>query len=401
MGSGSPLRWVAIAGVTIAACGRVLEPDEPSSLPDGGRDASLADAPPPVDGAPSETAPSSAPCSRAPSCPFSAPSSADPACRRTRLYEPAQVEFPHGIATSSGYVFWSSQIAADSEDVPYDGRGAARILRVSKAGGPDQDAFVVAHDQRNVRVVTATRSHVYWAAETEPARFHVIEAAVDCEVSPCEARVVHRVQQGHVPERLVALDEGTLLLMADNMVQLVPVAASTPTGAPLRPLPDAFLFPNVARTQEDVFVASVADAELLRLDRAAVSPSLVPFASLPTGDAGHPPGPAAIAGTCDRLWAVDERSELFELSEDRATLITTALPPGSWFDAVGDARYVYFGRANGGGVLAYDTQERAVSELFSGSAWHIAVDDDGIYIGDHGDGPKSTYAGAIHVIAKD
>ncbi|MBX3205352.1 MAG: hypothetical protein KF764_09800 [Labilithrix sp.] len=396
--------WASAIGIGIVgvlACGRVLDDDAPAASPSG--DASVTDASPDDDAgdatdATSGTAPSAMPCSVAPSCTF-----AGDGCATTRLYDPideGRSEYPHGIATSSGYVFWASVMAALDGDDPAAGKGRARVFRVSKTGGADQQPFAIATDQRNVTALTATRTHVFWASEVTLAsgpRFSVRSAPVAC-ASPCDATEVYLMASDEIPTRLIALDETTLwLAKLDGSTRLLRLESEEPSPPGWVPEgPGAR--PMVARTALGDFIASPASVDVMKLDRAA--PSTRSFVSVPEG--GPPdPGPAALGGTCDSLWAVSASGSLFGVgvgSGQPTAPRTLVIPRDTWFDAVGDARFVYLAAL--GGLKALDTTSPAgvVSDIYKGSVRYVAVDDDGVYFGAQGE--TSLNAGAIYMVAK-
>ena len=80
------------------------------------------------------------------------------------------------------------------------------------------------------------------------------------------------------------------------------------------------------------------------------------------------------------------------------------LPPAlAVFSVSSDARYLYFGSANGQGLYRYDyTFKSDPQQLIPGSIWEIDVLDDVIVYGEHGASAQDTSpaVGSIYVIEK-
>ena len=67
------------------------------------------------------------------------------------------------------------------------------------------------------------------------------------------------------------------------------------------------------------------------------------------------------------------------------------------FDLAADAKYVYSGAANSGGVFVIDKSSGASSHLAGTNVWRIAVDADGVYFGEH---DQNTDTGALYMLVK-
>ena len=68
-------------------------------------------------------------------------------------------------------------------------------------------------------------------------------------------------------------------------------------------------------------------------------------------------------------------------------------------DLGADARYVYAAALNTGGIFALQKTSMATAHPYTGNVWNLAVDDDGVYFGEH-DPSAAGGAGTIYMLVK-
>jgi len=101
---------------------------------------------------------------------------------------------------------------------------------------------------------------------------------------------------------------------------------------------------------------------------------------------------------CTDTWAVrGPRASIvrFGLSDGQFTTIADDLSL-SIYGTAGDAEYVYIAGANEG-VAALDRQTKTLTLVHRGKVFALAVDDDGVYWGEHDIGSS---AGTIYMMVK-
>lgn len=384
-----------MAAAGLFACGTLIDPeDAPGPETDGGPP------PPPV---PVHVPPG---CSDAPTC--------DPSiCPVTKLYEPAEdqehTEYPHAIAASATHVYWVALADADNDPTgAYDGRGLATVRRVKKVGGA---AEVIARNQVDAKELALTQSHVYWSGhegEGGEQRFVVRRAALGC-TAPCAEETVWRSDAPGTVQRLAAIDDDNLLALTESGdVFALRVGFSKPKLAGHK---DG-VFPALTVNKRGAFVASAMSDTVERVD--PEGERLLPLATFPPnvaaplpGEATARPGAKVLAAGCDDLWALRAPATLFGMitsgTPDGGVDVEVDLPAAADFwDAVADARYLYIGAANGGGLtFASRGKPPTFGAIKPGeSAWRLAVDGDGLYWGAHGTRDVPGSAGTIFMMKK-
>ncbi len=344
-----------------------------------------------VDGGP--VAPGNCPRSRSPACALGI-------CSIRQIATPAAPEYPFAIATDVASVYWLAQAAGDTGTNPYDGSAPARVLRHSKAG--PEETFEIAVGQAAARTMVIDGAYLYWNTYEPTRSGHptvIRRARRDCAKAPCVVEDVVALD-GNV-DSLVRGPPGILVgVTGDNGAVFVVDTTASPAG--FNPsATQANAFPSLAATNDAVYVSSLAGpASVKRLDFPSLAVTAV-FAKVPASDAGSG-GVSPVASDCDVLWgsrpATDAPTDFYGFAVDGGGVVSQQKLPALVFAMVTDARYVYFAVRNVGGVFAFDKQfpGNSVATIASGNVWWLAVDDDGVYWGEHGQASP----GAIFMLVK-
>jgi hypothetical protein len=311
--------------------------------------------------------------------------------------------YPWDIATDSTHITWVAQMgAADGgPDVdPYNGHGTAVVLRVPKAGGA---TTTLARDQPKATAIALDGDQVYWAtfeSTTNAASLVRQQRDVSCTASACPAPSnLLSFPAGPLIVRLRRVAPGVLFALADNgalfrvTVAGSTVALATTTGQ----------YPSMTATSADVYASAATVNHVTRLPLSGPSMAALPDVTLPT----LPPdlGPMLIASDCAALWWVRKSGASTWSASSHphgdAGAFSTAVPlPGLFpYDLAADARFVYVTSANTGGVYAIDKAAQGAGpiQLYQGNVFKLAVDDEGVYFGEHG---QVAGAGTMRMLVK-
>lgn len=372
------------AGVSVA-CGDEETPatTPPDVTADGGEDASTVD---PGDASTSETSTSqSCKTSAAPSdeC-----SSALAACERRTLYISNTSTFPFAIVTDEANVYWVAQNGPT--DSAYDGTASASVLRVSKTGTSTQQATVLAESQSRATTLIKDGPDLYWIVSTasDAGSTSTLRRLAGATGTPQDvatfsgiARRLVRVAPGVF---FAADNQGNVRrLTKDGMVADIEKTSSTP---------------SLAASKDYVFAGG---GRLARVDKvpAAGGPG-APFFGIPDGtpDAALP-GVHVLGADCDRMFGIrDDEGAFFWSPAATATYTATAATFEDGQDIASDEGFVYVAeRRAGGGVFRGARDGKGFGSLYTGDVWRLAVDDDGIYWGEHA---KGSLAGNVFMQTK-
>lgn len=375
----------ALVAAVAVACGDEETPaaTTPDGTPDASDDLPAID---PGDASASETS-TSASCAT-PKAPTDECAASPSACERKTLYISNTSTFPFAIVTDEANVYWVAQSGA--VDSAYDGTAMASVLRVSKTGASTQQAAVLAENQSRATTLIKDGPDLYWivststdAGSTSTLRRLAGAAGAPADVStfPGIARRLVRVAPGVF---FAADSQGNVRrLTKDGMVADVTQTSTTP---------------SLAASKDSVFASG---GKVLAI---SVLPFAAPFGSssvpVPSGgpDAGLP-GVHVLGADCDRMFGIrDDVGTFFWSPAASPTLTESAERFADGQDIVSDEGFVYVAeRKNGGGVFRGARDGKAFASLYTGDVWRLAVDDDGIYWGDHG---KGALAGNVFMQTK-
>jgi hypothetical protein len=350
-----------------------LDADTGASVDDGGLDATTG------------MGTHAARCPRPPG-PTMAPSVAP----RIRLYAPADAgtEYPFGITTDSKFVYWTTMSFEMTGDAPYDGAGTAKIMRVDRSGA-NAKATVIATSQRRALSIAIAGDHVYWAAldGTKPV---LRRARRDCAAN-CTVEPVIALGSGGVLD-LVEID-GTHLLASDLDQNVHVVDLSVPTVVDTQFMSD---YPAVTSTSTRGFAASAFASGMYQVTATAPA-AFTPFATVP--DSGDPlfPGMSPITTDCNTVYGWRGSAKIWKIGADGGVATAFASPPiNAVFGLDADQKYLYTAAPDGPGAIAIPIAGGSAETISPGNVFRIAVDDVGVYWGDH----DRNSGGAIWMMVK-
>lgn len=397
----------ALAFVMVSAsCSSFTEEDAPP-VEDGGADGVAPDASPidgggdgpiPLDGGGMNL--------RLPCPPPRAGNTVATGWKRRKLYVPpgpAGRMYPFAIATDAQYVTWVAQLGTPdggADTAPYNGIGTAVVMRASKLG--TGTVKVIARDQPSAVTVALDGPDVYWVTETQNvATLRSQPRDADCDVSCPEPRGVTAFPSGVRIARLVRPAPGVLFALAqDGRLFRVDLAGAAPVV-----VATSGTYPAMAATSSDVFTSAGLSPKVQRSPvdgKTAAEDAYITFPADPDPEIGV--GVSPIATDCTTLWMARKTSQGHrihgrEIAGAPSLSLLTTLPPGlAIFDLAADARYIYVAAANAGGVFAIDKVSMVTSTQYTGNVWAVAVDDDGVYFGEHAEG---AIPGSMFMLVRD
>ena len=316
----------------------------------------------------------------APLCPAPAPPTCTLAtCAQRPLYVADAPSFPFDIATDSAYVYWLEQRDADPS-AAYNGNGKARVLRVDRAGSTSSvRAEVLATAQPSATAITLVPPHAYWATWNGPTATSTLHRVVaSCAAGACQEQTV-----GTVKERvwkLVGLGTSALLAATtDGRIVKFAIEAGGSVGLGV-PVMTSAKFPGLAVTDTHIYASGLLTK---RLSRAELGNLQVVPAWLTFGFDGGDLGLTSLATNCTDLFGFHQSGELESVHLADAGLSHLLSLNRAVYGVAMDAKYLYAASLNGGGVVAIDPKTKGIGELATGSFWSVAVDDAGVYWGDH------------------
>jgi hypothetical protein len=309
--------------------------------------------------------------------------------RRTIFASDAGVgrSYPFAIAPDATHVTWVAQLGlldGGPDTEPYNGHGTAVVLRAPKAGGGP--FAVLARDQARAMALAVDGDFAYWGAGAAGAPEGLFQqrTSVDCGAGACAVPPVKiaTFPDGVEITRLRRAGPGLLVALAGDGRTFRIAVGSDPVE-----LFKTGTYPAVALTDTHVYGSAAALPSVVRaeLSSGAVSAPYVGLSPVDGGDLGG----ALLATDCSALWMVRKQPGAWSLQRHDLGAATPFVPVASLaagpFDLAADARHVFAAVPNGGGVYAYELSGAAtsVSVLYAGNVFALAVDDDGVYFGEH------------------
>lgn len=304
--------------------------------------------------------------------------------------------YPFAIATDSSHVTWLAQLgvpgSADDTE-PYNGNADAIVLRAPKQPGAP---VVLARGQHRAVALALDGDFVYWVTwdVDDIGRMFRQPRDANCDVSctpelvtTFSARIVRLVRAA--PGIFFAVGGGgqTFRFQLGTWPTLV-----TSTGN----------YPSIAATSDHVFASAMTVARVTRasvLDAAAVDD---PYLAVPALDASGYVGVGPTATDCASLWMVKSTNgveELYRHDFASAGSFTKLTAIGGGTPGIAaDEKYVYGAQWNAGGVLVVEKISGGSATVYAGNVWTVAVDDEGIYFGEHA--PRAPATGTLYMRVK-
>ena len=398
------MRWLGlatIAGVAIA-CGSFGSDADPPVDAGGGDAGAIADGDAPLDGALLDVRADAAPFDLAvrPACPRPAalPSAcvSSGSCSPMPIFTPPSPEHPAGIAIDARHVYWLSfPGGADG----YNGNGPAVLRRLDRV---TKEVVEIARGQRDATKLLANGPYLYWTARgDETTELRVMRKdAPACDANGCSG-TIRPIKFGAItPIRSLAMPAPDVLFVMYGNGSVLRVALTTGAISLAASTTD---YPALVASAGEVFASGSKQTAVLRIP--AVGNTVRTLGSLVPRDSGAGDvGASHLATDCKDVYAFAS-----ERSIDRIPVTADAgmfqpfvtLPAIDVFAVVSDARFLYVGGANGGGLVAVDVATQGPPiKLANGSVWELDVTDDAIAFGDHGANPGDVKAGAILLIEK-
>lgn len=330
--------------------------------------------------------------------PYGAALPAVSALEQRTLYEPPGGEsvYPFTIATDRDFVYWAEQhagAAGSGNENAYDGKGLANILRVSRAGANVAPPTTLATAQPKTRAIVRDGTWLYWATE-EPAIRRLRRVSAACAATPCTVEDV-----GVFPTwiiRLVRPRAGVLFALGlDGQIFRI----DTSGAISVTKVGSASSFPGIAAIEDAVFFSSLLQTNV---ERVATDGGINPTFALVDGqDAGDGIGVDGLCTDCDTLWGIRATThEVYRVPLGGGTMTMASAPrPFGIFDTAADERYLYLAAGDGQGFHALlKTALTSLPFTIPGSYWHIANDEQGVYLAEHTRNAAS--AGRVTMLVK-
>jgi hypothetical protein len=378
--------WI-LAAVVAAACGDEEEAAvaPPADVPEAG-DARPSE---PIDAA--DAAPADLGC-RTPKGPSPACAQSPSACERKTLYLSQTSTFPFAMVTDATNVYW---VAQSGGDAAYDGAAAASVLRVSKSGEPTQAAVVLAVDQERTTTLVRDGEDLYWIAS------HATDAGSESTLRRLRAAAKAPGCPGCAPPEVVATFPG----IGRRLVRVAPgVLFSVDHGGVVRRLTkdggvttsgETSASPSLAAGLDQVFAGGGLTAEVVRIG--AAGGTAVPFVVLPeAGPDAALPGAWLLGADCSRVFGVRDEGAFWWSPAAGGYTATSETFAGAT-DIAADEGFVYVARRKGGGVVRGGRDGSGFTNLYAGDVARLAIDDEGVYWGEHA---KGSLAGNVFMQTK-
>jgi hypothetical protein len=313
------------------------------------------------------------------------------------IFTPPSPEHPAGIAIDARHVYWLSFPAGIAG---YNGNGPAVLRRLDRV---TKEVVEIARDQRDATKLLANGPYLYWTAtgdETTEVRMMRKDAPA-CDAGGCGGSIRPFKLGAITPiERLTMPAPDVLFVMYGNgsLVRVGLVAGTISLAASTTD------HPGLVAIAGEVFASGSMQTAVLRIP-AAGSPVRTLGSLVPRDSGTGYVGASYLATDCKDVYALAaERSmDRIAVGADGGTFQAfVTLPAIDVYALTSDARFLYVGAANGGGLVAIDLTTNAPGpvKLANGSVWGLDVADDAIVFGQHGAKPTDTSAGAIFLIEK-
>lgn len=315
-----------------------------------------------------------APCPRPPG-PTVAPSVAEK--RQLYVAPDGGIEQPFGLATDSTWVYWTTLSEELPGDTAYNGRGAGKIMRVDRSGANSgAKASVIASGQRDTVALAMVGDYLYWVA-MESSKAVLRRTRRDCS-SSCPVNPV--VELGStVARELAAIGDKALLAIDGNTAWIIDLGAKPPGVKLTTALAD---YPALTVTNTAGFLSAGLSKDMKTVPLATLAPG--PFASIESPDGSALQGMSPLTNDCQDLYGWRGANQIWKIAiaGGPATHFKTVTPP-SVFGFVTDQGFLYMAAPNGPGVVAVSLATGNEETVKSANVHRIAVDDEGVYWGDH------------------
>jgi hypothetical protein len=317
-------------------------------------------------------------------------------CTRRVLYQPAQpgIEFPYTITTDEAFVYWTTVSAETNGDVPYDGLGVAKIMRVDRGGVlMGSKATVIAEGQRRAHNLAAAGDYLYWVAMNVTGKAQLRRVRRDCAMA-CPIEPLVELGSSPVWE-LVEIDDKTLLAADDAADVYVVSVGVTPALVAATVKTSSYATVTASNTAGFAMGAFAPETKIVPLS--TLTP--VPHGFIPDAGEGSnlTAGMSPITTDCNDIFGWRNQKEVWKLgvAGGVATKFKT-ISTGDVFSLAADRSWLYVGSANAGGVLAVSIDGLVEQTIQGGNIHRIAVDGAGVYWGDH----DAMTGGAIWMMLK-
>lgn len=294
------------------------------------------------------------------------------------------IEFPFQVTTDKEYVYWIAQYAARSDSAAvgfaYNGTGPGRLRRVAK-GAVKADADVLVDNLPMAEAAALDGDYVYFTY-LDGGGTVVARVTRDC-TTPCTPDTVR--SESSLSSRIVRMYRaapGVLVLRAEDGRAFV----FQPNIGDDGPTPWLELYNpggnGFAVTNEDIFLANADNREFFRSPLGGPATKSAEFSPLHDQQGASP-----IATNCQSVFAFRKNKSVWQSPRDSLSFADWTGPldvANEVYELVADADYVYLGQPNGFGILAVPIAGGSPKRVSSmGGYWYLAVDDSGLYGGDH------------------
>jgi len=308
------------------------------------------------------------------------------ACERKTLYISSSSTFPFAIVTDDANVYWVAQ--SGPADAAYDGTAIGSVYRVAKNGDATQAATVLAKDQSRVTTLVRDGVDLYWIASEANDAGSTSTLRRVTNVAGTPGAVEDLATFGGIARRLVRVGPG-VFFTADSMGAVRRLAKdATKPAFEVSDIEKTSTTPSLAASKDLVFASGGQVERVDSLPKAGGPPST--FLTVPeAGPDAALPGVHVLGADCDRVFGIrDDQSSFFWSNVANAQYTGTTSTFDDAQDILSDEGFVYVARRKGGGVERGGRDGKGFASLYTGDVWRLAVDDDGIYWGEHGN-PKT------------
>lgn len=296
-------------------------------------------------------------------------------------------DYPWGVVTDATAVWWVSQVAKRTDDQQnsdaYNGvSDHGRVHRLDKTAENRawKETLIVDADEKRATAIAIDGESVYWATVPSPNRIQMRRVPRSCTSGCAPANAGDAFNNVAPIVRMRRAADGYLFLLSDAGVIYTFHTPNNELSVGVFGGPNEGFAPR----NDDVFVSTYQNATVGRFERSASTTTTTYTTFPPVPVDGGDPGAALLATDCQSLFAHRSGKTVWK-SDITAPGFAFFAPSDATdvYELGADAYWIYIGSANGFGFRAVSIETGQAFPLLTGSYWRIAIDDSGVYAGEH------------------
>lgn len=297
----------------------------------------------------------------------------------------AGFDYPFGIVTDTTSIYWVSQYVPangtpQQRDDAYNGNTKARIHRALKSDGnaDTNNSVLVANEKEKTVAITLDGDFIYWASKKDAANAVIRRTPRSC-LAPCMPEDWLTVPTGPNVTLLRRARDGLIFAMAEDG-KVFRIDTKTKDVKAVNQTTDAN--PSMAVTTDSAFISWLNQPSTFEITSGSANPH-----GTFVGGSSPELGGGELATDCDRVYAwrkFDKNVWSTSAKQGGAFVKLADVGQVGAYDMLVDHDYIYVASPDGYGIKIVDLATRKVfPSTYPGSYFRIAVDDSGLYGGEH------------------